>query len=204
MDGPALAPWSLDRWRRRDPRAPASALGIGGRRIFSMTERMSFDPYATLGVARGASALQVARAHRRLAKRFHPDLHPNEAGTERMRRINDAWRILSTPAHREAWDREHPVGGIPMSHWGPTRQPIRPAPPSTTRTWAAWRMTAAETAAAPRVRRMPGEVPVPPTRRPAPIAPQQQTFWDTGWAALLVATLILMLLAAAVVAGKLA
>src|SRR5205807_2029616 len=85
-----------------------------------MTERMSFDPYATLGVTRGASALQVARAHRRLAKRFHPDLHPNEAGTERMRRINDAWRILSTPAHREAWDREHPVGGIPMSHWGPT------------------------------------------------------------------------------------
>jgi hypothetical protein len=45
---------------------------------------------------------------------------------------------------------------------------------------------------------------VPPTRRPAPIAPQQQTFWDTGWAALLVAGLILVLLAAAVVAGKLA
>jgi hypothetical protein len=169
-----------------------------------MTERSGFDPYATLGVARGASALQVARAHRRLAKRFHPDLHPNEAGTERMRRINDAWRILSTPARREQWDREHPMGVIPVSHWSPTRQPIRPASPSTTRTWAAWRMTAAETAAAPRVRRTPGEVPVPPTRRPAPIAPQQQTFWDTGWAALLVAALILMLLAAAVVAGKLA
>jgi len=121
-----------------------------------------------------------------------------------MRRINDAWRILSTPARREQWDREHPLGVVPMSHWGPTRQPIRPASPSTTRTWAAWRMTAAETAAAPRVRRMPGEVPVPATRRPAPIAPQQQTFWDTGWAALLVAAFILVLLAAAVVAGKLA
>ena len=121
-----------------------------------------------------------------------------------MRRINDAWRILSTPARREQWDREHPMGVIPVSHWSPTRQPIRPASPSTTRTWAAWRMTAAETAAAPRVRRMPGEVPVPLTRRPAPIAPQQQTFWDTGWAALLVAALFLLLLAAAVVAGKLA
>ena len=39
---------------------------------------------------------------------------------------------------------------------------------------------------------------------PQRIAAQQQTFWDTGWAALLVAALILMLLAAAVVAGKLA
>jgi len=169
-----------------------------------MTERVSFDPYATLGVARGASALQVARAHRRLAKRFHPDLHPSEAGTERMQRINDAWRILSIPARREAWDREHPAGGIPMSHWGPTRHPIRPAAPSTTRTWASWRMTAAETIAAPRVRRAPGELPISPTRRPPRIAAQQQTFWDTGWAALLVAALILMLLAAAVVAGKLA
>jgi hypothetical protein len=169
-----------------------------------MTDRIGFDPYATLGVARGASALQVARAHRRLAKRFHPDLHPDEAGTERMRRINDAWWILSTPARREAWDREHPLGGIPMSHWGPTRRPIRPAPPSTTRTWASWRMTAAETIAAPRVRRSPGEVPASPNRRPERIAPQQHTFWDTGWAALLVAALILMLLAAAVVAGKLA
>jgi len=169
-----------------------------------MAERISFDPYATLGVARGASALQVARAHRRLAKRFHPDLHPDQSGTERMRRINDAWRILSTPARKEAWDREHPAGGVPMRHWGPTRRPIRPAQPSTTRTWAAWRMTAAETLAAPRVRRMPGEVPVSPTRRPSRLAPQQQTFWDTGWAALLVAALILMLLAAAVVAGRLA
>ena len=169
-----------------------------------MTDRIGLDPYATLGVARGASPLQVARAHRRLAKRFHPDLHPGEAGTERMRRINDAWRILSTPARREAWDREHPVGDVPMSHWGTTRHPIRPAQPSNTRTWAAWRMTAAETIASPRVRRTPGEVPVSASRRPPRIAPQQQTFWDTGWAALLVAALILMLLAAAVVAGKLA
>lgn len=169
-----------------------------------MAERTGFDPYSVLGLARGASALQVARAHRRLAKRFHPDLHPDEAGTERMRRINDAWRLLSTPARRDAWDREHPVGGTPLAHWGATRPPIRPAPPSTTRTWAAWRMSAAETVAAPRTRRMPGEVRGPPTRRPPRIEPQQQTFWDTGWAALLVAGLFLILLAAAVVAGRLA
>ena len=35
----------------------------------------TLDPYAVLGVPREATPLQVARAHRRLAKRHHPDLH---------------------------------------------------------------------------------------------------------------------------------
>jgi hypothetical protein len=171
-----------------------------------MANRSAFDPYAVLGVPRGATPLQVARAHRRLAKRFHPDLHPNEEVVERMRRVNAAWRLLSNPSERASWDRDHPVGGggAGASHWGPTRQPIQPSPPTTTKTWASWRVTAAETVAAPRVRRAPGEIPVPPTRRPAPIVPQERTFRDTGWAALLVAAFIILLLAAAIALGKLA
>ena len=169
-----------------------------------MAERGAFDPYAILGVSRTATQLQVARAHRRLAKRFHPDLHPNEEVTERMRRINAAWRLLSNPSQRATWDRDHPLGaGSSATHWGPTRQPIHPAQPSTTKTWASWRATAAETAAAPRVRRAPGEIPVPPTRRPTPIIPQDRTFRDTGWAAILVAALIILLLAAAIALGRL-
>jgi|SRR5579859_387419 len=168
-----------------------------------MADRASFDPYAVLGVARGATPLQVARAHRRLAKRFHPDLHPDEALTDRMRRVNDAWRLLSNPARRADWDAGHPQS-VPASHWGPSRRPIQPVPPTTTRTWASWRATAAETAAAPRTRRAPGEIQAPPTRRPEPIAPQERTFRDTGWAAIIVAALLLVLLAAVVVAGKLA
>jgi curved DNA-binding protein CbpA len=169
-----------------------------------MPDSDGIDPYAVLGVARGASPLQVARAHRRLAKRFHPDLHPDEALSDRMRRINDAWRLLSNPARRAEWDAGHPMGGVAGSHWGASRRPIQPAAPTTTRTWASWRATAAETAAAPRTRRPPGEVPAPPTRRPEPIAAPERTFRDTGWAAILVAALLLVLLAAVVVAGKLA
>ena len=169
-----------------------------------MADRAGIDPYAVLGVARTATPLQVARAHRRLAKRFHPDLHPDEAVSDRMRRVNDAWRLLSNPARRAEWDAGHPEGVVPAGHWGASRHPIQPVPPTTTRTWASWRATAAETVAAPRTRRAPGEVQVPPTRRPEPMAPQERTFRDSGWAAILVAALLLVLLAAVVVAGKLA
>ena len=100
-----------------------------------MQARRTLDPYAILGVDRSATPLQVARAHRTLAKRHHPDLH---AGTEsaleaseRMRRINEAWQILSNPARRREFDRTYPLAGIAVGadappiggHWASTRAP---------------------------------------------------------------------------------
>ena len=163
------------------------------------------DPYAVLGVARDATPRQVALAHRRLAKRFHPDLHPDEQVAARMQVVNDAWAILSSAARRAEYDSSHPSAGTPGSgHWAASRRPIRPAQPTTTRTWATWRATAAETRAAPTTQRQPGEVQVPPTRRPQPLVSGPSTFRDSGWAALIVAIVFLALLALAVVAGKLA
>lgn len=69
------------------------------------------DPYAILGVARDASADEIGRAHRRLAKAAHPDVSADPAGVARMRQINDAWHILSRPALRAAWDAAHPGPG---------------------------------------------------------------------------------------------
>ena len=67
----------------------------------AMHGRRTLDPYAVLGIPRSASPLQVARAHRHLAKRHHPDLHEGvEGSVERMRRINEAWAILSNPVAR--------------------------------------------------------------------------------------------------------
>jgi hypothetical protein len=166
----------------------------------------TLDPYAVLGVSREATPLQVARAHRRLAKRHHPDLHEGATdAADAMRRINEAWWVLSNPTRRADYDRAHPstsamaVGG----HWSASRAPIHPASPSSTRTWATWRATAAETRAAPRTVRQPGEMPTPRTRRPPRPEPMPATFRDSGWAALLVAALIVLLLAGAIAIGRL-
>jgi curved DNA-binding protein CbpA len=169
-----------------------------------MPNRRTLDPYAVLGVARGATPLQVARAHRRLAKRHHPDLHEGAVeAAERMRNINEAWAILSNPVRRADYDRSHPSSGTPSSgHWGPSRAPIQPSAPSSTRTWASWRATAAETRAAPRTVRQPGEVVTPRTRRPPRPAPIEATFRDSGWAAVLAGAVIVVLLLGAIVVGR--
>ena len=172
----------------------------------AMHGRRTLDPYAVLGIPRSASPLQVARAHRHLAKRHHPDLHEGAAGSdERMRRINEAWAILSNPVARADYDRAHPSAGTPATgHWGASRTAIHPATPSSTRTWATWRATAAETRAAPRTVRQPGEVIIPRTRRPPRPAAPPATFRDSGLAAVLVAIVLVLLLAGAIAVGRLA
>jgi curved DNA-binding protein CbpA len=169
-----------------------------------MADRPVLDPYAVLGVPRSASPLQIARAHRRLAKRHHPDLHPGEAESEPMRRINAAYRLLGSEVRRAEYDRADPGAGTPASgHWAGTRRAIRPAQPTTTRTWATWRTTADEVRAAPRTRRHPGEVQIPLTRRPPPIAAREASFRDSGWAALLAGAAFVALLVAAILIGRL-
>ena len=174
-----------------------------------MHARHIVDPYAVLGVRRDATPLQVARAHRRLAKRHHPDLHEGAEtvaeAADRMRRINEAWAILSNPVRRGEYDRAYPSSGTATAgHWAASRSPIRPMAPSSTRTWASWRATAADTRAAPRTMRQPGEVIIPRTRRPPRPTPPPPTFRDSGWAAVLAAALIVTLLAGAIIAGRLA
>ena len=174
-----------------------------------MQTHRALDPYATLGVSRDASPLQVARAHRRLAKRHHPDLHGAAEGAadaaEQMRRVNEAWAILSNPVSRASYDLAHPSAGMPtVGHWAASRTVIHPSQPSSTRTWATWRATADATRAAPRTLRQPGEVVVPRTRRPPRPDPAPATFRDSGWAAVLVGALFVLLLLGAIAAGRLA
>lgn len=89
----------------------------------------SFDPYATLGIPAGATHAEAARAHRRLAKQFHPDLNRGPAAAERMQRINEAWRILSDPTRRALYDASRRAGAWP-------RPGYRPG--ASTATWTTW------------------------------------------------------------------
>jgi curved DNA-binding protein CbpA len=68
-----------------------------------MTESTS-DPYAILGIQHDASERQVRAAYRRLAMQYHPDLHPDERTSDRMRLVNEAWHVLSSPIRRRRYD----------------------------------------------------------------------------------------------------
>ena len=59
---------------------------------------MMMDPYKVLGVAPGASEEEIKKAHRTLAKKYHPDMNPGDAhAAEKMNEINAAYDILTRP-----------------------------------------------------------------------------------------------------------
>lgn len=63
------------------------------------------DHYATLGVARSASADEIKRAYRRLASQHHPD---KGGDVKKFQEIEQAYRILSDPQQRERYDNPQP------------------------------------------------------------------------------------------------
>ncbi|MFN3464640.1 MAG: DnaJ C-terminal domain-containing protein [Terricaulis sp.] len=67
---------------------------------------MSWDPYASLGVSRSASADDIRRAYRTLAKELHPDVRPGDkAAEERFKRATAAFNLLSDPVTKQRFDR---------------------------------------------------------------------------------------------------
>ena len=64
------------------------------------------DPYAVLGVPRGASEDDIKKAYRRLAKKLHPDLSPgNRANEQKFKEVTAAYDLLSDAAKRARFDR---------------------------------------------------------------------------------------------------
>ena len=67
---------------------------------------MDEDFYKVLGVARSASQPEIQKAYRALAKKHHPDMHPDDkSAKDRFQRIQRAYEVLSDPKKREMYDR---------------------------------------------------------------------------------------------------
>ena len=72
------------------------------------------DYYETLGVSRDASAEDIKKAYRKLARQYHPDVNDSDDAHERFKEIGRAFQVLSDPQKKQIYD----LGGDPLGPGG--------------------------------------------------------------------------------------
>ena len=66
---------------------------------------MSKSLYDTLGVGENASADEIKKAYRKLARKYHPDINKDESAVEKFKEINAAYEVLSDPEKKAQYDQ---------------------------------------------------------------------------------------------------
>lgn len=102
------------------------------RAVIRQFNSMEEDYYKVLGVKRDASQADIQRAYRELARKYHPDMNPDDTtAKERFQRVQQAYDVLGNAEKREMYDRYGssfqsagggpgggPGGGGYTYHWG--------------------------------------------------------------------------------------
>lgn len=63
------------------------------------------DFYQTLGVSKNASADELKKAYRTMARKHHPDVDKSPGAEEKFKEINEAYQVLSDPQKKSAYDQ---------------------------------------------------------------------------------------------------
>jgi curved DNA-binding protein len=64
------------------------------------------DYYKILGLDKGASTAEIKKAYRKQARKYHPDLNPNDKEAEvKFKQVNEANEVLSNAEHRKKYDK---------------------------------------------------------------------------------------------------
>ncbi len=66
---------------------------------------MSKSLYETLGVSESASAEEIKKAYRKLARKYHPDINKDESAVDKFKEINAAYEVLSDKEKKQQYDQ---------------------------------------------------------------------------------------------------